>query len=444
MNFFDKQPLFRIVSVFLLIVFGMGSRCFADYDYINISEPFTKKIPLAVPVFKNLSGAPGGGEIAVDAADLLGRALDFTGYFKIIDRGAYLERPEQKGITIAEIDFKNWTDIGTELLVTGGLRLEGEVLQLEFRLFDPFKGELLLGKRYTGNPSDLRKMVLRFCGEMIFRLTGKYGIFNSSIAFVSTTQGGKTIYMCDFDGSNLQRVVDPESILLFPAWSPDGKMIAYTSYKNGKPDIFVKPVPRGSGKVLVSYKGMNITPVWVPGQSTMAATLSYEGDEEIYLLTPSGKVAKRLTKSWGVDVSPTFSPDGRQMAFVSNRSGSPQIYVMNLDTGQERRLTYEGTYNTQPDWSPAGDRIVYSGMKKGISDIYAIALDGGGPMQLTRGEGRNEAPSWSPDGSLIVFASTRDGVSDIYVMTGYGTDQRRLIEMPGEQTLPAWSPNIGE
>lgn len=442
MNFFDKLPRIRISSLLLLILLGTASQCFAEYDKIVIDKWSNRKVPLAVPIFKDLSGAPAGGQLAVDGADLMSRSLDFTGYFKIIDRMAYLERPEEKGITVAEINFKNWTDIGTELLITSGMRLEGQVLQLEFRLFDPFRGELLLGKRYTGSPADMRKMVLRFCSEVMYRLTGKYGVFNSRIIFVSTVQGGKALYMCDFDGSNLQRITDRQEILLSPAWSPDGNSIAYTSYLGGNPDIYVKPIS-GNGKVLASFKGINISPAWMPGQNYIAATLSYQGDEDIYLLTESGKVAKRLTKSFGVDVSPTFSPDGRQMAFASNRAGSPQIYIKDMDSGQERRLTFEGNYNTEPDWSPSGDKIAYCAMGKGGSEICVTGLDGK-VTQLTYGQGRNQAPSWSPDGSMIVFASTRDGSSNIYVMTGTGTDQRRLIDMPGQQTLPAWSPSIGE
>ncbi|MDA3896277.1 MAG: Tol-Pal system beta propeller repeat protein TolB [Desulfobacteraceae bacterium] len=435
--------IFPAGYVLLISLLLMPQMCFADYDYIKISDPFLNKIPVAVPVLKSLSQESAAKEIALKASDLVYEALSFTGYFKMIDREAFLEDLQVQGITGPEINFDNWTDIGAELLITGGVTIKDELLQIEFRLFDTFKSELIFGKRYKGRLDDQRKIVHRFCSEMLYRLTGKRGVFESMIAFVSTTTGNKEIFTCEFDGYDVKQVTKTKSLTLFPAWSPDGSSIAYTSYQNDKPEIFIRHLHDGKEKK-ISFDGINITPVWMPGKNLMGATLSFEGDEEIYLLTETGKIDKRLTKNWGIDVSPAFSPDGKKMAFVSKRFGSPQIFIQNLDTGAVRRLTYEGKYNTQPDWSPAGDRIVYSGMEAGQANIFVINADGKDFKQLTIDAGSNESPSWSPDGSLIAFSSTRTGKSRIYVMTASGTDQRTLLTLFGEQTDPAWSSSFKE
>jgi len=411
------------------------------YQYIDIRNPFLRKIPLAVPLFKNQTGGPREDENSRKAVEVMGASLDFTGYFKILDRAAFLFDPQKSGVAAADINFQNWTVIGAELLITGIFEQAGDNVTMELRLFDTIRSRQALGKRYSGNVAETRKMILRFCSEVIYYLTGNRGIFDSKIAFVSTGSGKKEIYICDFDGYNPTRLTYNDSISLFPSWSSNGQYLAYTSYKGGKPDIYIRNLADKRESV-IAQEGLNITPAWAPGRLELAATMSFSGDQEIYLLTGTGKMIKRLTNNRGSDVSPTWSPDGRKLAFVSNRTGGPQIYVLDLDSGNERRLTFEGKYNTQPAWSPRGDKIAYSGQVGGFHQIFVIDVDGRNPVQLTRDGGDSESATWSPDGSLIMFNSTREGPSRLYVMTAFGTDQRRLLLLNGEQTNPKWSSGV--
>ncbi len=419
--------------------------CFAQsdkdqYEYIDISNPFLRKIPLAVPLFKNENATAEEKRLSDSSNELLAASLEFTGYFKLLDRGAFLFDPQKDGVLTPQIKFANWTVIGAELLITGLFKEVDGNITMELRLFDTFKARRIVGKKYTGKKADQRRMIHRFCSEVIKYLTGHRGVFGSKIAFVSSGSGNKEIYTCAFDGYNAQQMTRNRSINLSPAWSSDGRYLAYTSYKKKKPDIFIKNLAEMQ-ETSINKKGLNITPAWVPGKFELAATLSFAGDQEIYLLTGSGKVIKRLTNIRGIDVSPTWSPDGKKFAFVSNRAGSPQVYVQDIASGKVRRLTYEGNYNTQPSWSPQGDKIAYSSVLDGRRNIVVMGLDGQEPLQLTYESGDNEAPSWSPDGSLIVFSSNREGPFRIYVMTAFGTDQRRLLVMTGEQTNPKWSMN---
>ena len=424
-------------TIFILLSNPFNGFC-SDYTYINISNPLLRKIPIAVPDFKNLSKNVQEIRYGKDALNILIHDLDFTGYLKTMDKKSFLQDPSKTGISGAEINFKDWTSIGAELLVTGGILVSGNIVTLKLRLFDPFKGSLLVGKVYTGHMSDIRKMVHRFSSEISYKLTGKRGVFSSKIAFVSKFKQHKEIFVCDFDGYNPVQVTHLKSITLSPSWSSDGKYLAYTSFARGKPDIYIKNLKEKRG-VLVAFKGINITPDWVPGKFAFAACLSFSGDQEIYLLTGKGKIIKRLTENWGIDVSPAFSPDGKKMAFVSKRSGTPQIYIKNLSTGNVTRLTFQGRYNTSPAWSPSGDKIAYVGVVKDEINIYTIGIDGSESVQLTSDTGDNEDPAWSPDGNLIVFTSNREGVSRIYVMTAVGNDQRRLLKIKGAQSEPDWS-----
>ncbi|MEA1969164.1 MAG: Tol-Pal system beta propeller repeat protein TolB [Thermodesulfobacteriota bacterium] len=431
----------KLKILFFLIVMAVFFSCSAfcaDYTYININNPFIRQIPLAVPDFKKITDHGNEADHGRKARDLIANALAFTGYINIMARGAFLESPARTGISKAEINFKNWTSIGAELLITGGIVEQKNSVRLKLRLFDTFKEKLLVGKVYTGHKSDLRKMVHRFCGEVSYLLTGKRGIFSSKIVFVSTVKGNKELFTCDFDGYGVKQETHLKSITLSPSWSSNGEWLAYTSYVNGNPDIYIKNLKQKQGYT-VALKGMNITPDWVPGQLALAACLSFSGDQEIYLLTGKGKIIKRITRNWGIDISPEFSPDGKKMAFVSKRSGTPQIYIKDLADGRVQRLTFEGRYNTSPSWSPDGDRLAFVAVAGGQIDIYVIATNGKGLVQLTKDAGDNEDPAWSPDGSLVTFTSTREGVPRIYVMTAAGGQQRRLLKLEGAQTDPEWS-----
>ena len=437
-----KKLFVRVLYCFAVIFCFEGSHiAFAGYDYIDITNPFLRKIPVAVSYFKTFSGNSAERKTAQEASDLFSSTLEFTGYFKMLDRAAFLEGPHSSGTTASNIKFYNWTSIGAELLITGVILENANRLEMELRLYDTFKCKLIVGKKYKSRLGDQRRIVRRFCSEIIEHLTGNRGIFDSRIAFVSTGSGHKEIYICDFDGYNPKRFTFNKNITLSPAWSSDGRCLAFTSYLRGHPDLYIKNLTQKSGTI-VAKKGINITPAWVPNRFELAATFSFSGDQEIYMLTGKGKITKRLTINKGIDSSPSWSPDGRKMAFVSKRHGTPQIYIKDMGSGHVSRLTYQGRYNTEPAWSPKGDKIAYSGMSKGEINIFVISVDGRNLMRLTESSYDNESPSWSPDGSLILFSSTRKGTAGIYVMTAYGTDQRRLLSMPGEQTNPAWSANI--
>ncbi|MCP4671192.1 MAG: Tol-Pal system beta propeller repeat protein TolB [Desulfobacula sp.] len=410
-----------------------------DYDYINISNPFIKKTPVAVTEFKAFNGHPLEVQDGSKAKDILIKALDFTGYLRTMNPAAFLSNPAQSGIQLGQINFQDWTTIGAELLITGGVVESKGNVKLKLRLFDTFNTKLLVGKVYTGPRSQIKKMIHLFCSEISHKLTGKWGIFNSQIAFISTVKGKKEVFTCDFDGSNVKQITFHKSICLSPAWSFDRKWLAYVSYARGNPQIFIKNIKEKRGAI-VNHRGMNISPDWMPGRLKLAGALSFSGDQEIYLLTLKGEITKRVTKSLGIDVSPSFSPDGKKIVFTSKRRGTPQVYIKDIDTGRVQRLTFKGDNNTSPAWSPDGKKIAYVGIEKNAINIFVMDIDTKMPVQLTMNAGDNEDPSWSPDGSMLTFTSNRKaGVSRIFVMNVSGSDQRQLLGLKGRQSQPDWS-----
>ena len=437
-----NKKFLNIISLFLFLFF-FCTKSYAGYDYINISNPFLNKIPIAITSFKNISKDGQGKETIKEIEELLHHYIKYIGFFNIIDKNAFIQSDEKIGSISSEINFRDWSSIGTELLLTTIVKVDKNELRLEFRLFDTFKSRLIVGKIYRTKIANKRKTIKTFCDSIIKRLTGKDSIYNSKIAFVSTVgKGAKEIFACDFDGYAPKRITNKNSISVSPAWSYDGRKLAFVSYEKGEQQLYIKNLITNENSVM-NFNGITIAPEWAKGSNTkLATTLSISGDQEIYFINTRGKIIKRLTKNYGIDISPTFSPSGKNMAFVSRRSGSPQIYIKNLRDNSVRRLTYTGRYNTSPSWSPIEDKIVFESVdsKKKEINICIINADGSNFIQLTSNSGANESPSWSPDGSLIAFASNREGVSRIYVMNNMGTEQRRLLLYKGEQTFPVWSP----
>ncbi len=411
--------------------------------YIYIDAPATSKFPIAVPDFKNMNTVPDPKHISSSLATVISDDLKMSGLFRVIDSEAFWEDSATSDITGNSINWGAWSMVGAEALVKGGFYQEKDGIRIEVRLFDVIKGSFITGKRYFGKPDDLRLISHKFSDEIMYRLTGERGIFQTQIAFVSDRSGHKEVYLMDFDGHNVVQVTNHRSIALSPAWSPDGKKLLFTSYKKGNPDVFVRELFYGREKMVSHYSGLNIAPEWSPDGKKIVLTLSQDdGNSDIYIINPRGEKIKRLTKAWANDVSPCWSPDGKAIAFVSNRAGSPQIYIMQLKTGKIKRLTFEGSYNTSPAWSPRGDKIAFAGIQDGTFAIFTINIDGSGLNRLTYGPGSCESPSWSPNGRHIAYSSNRNGSKKIYLMLVDGSGQKAVTKGKGNDTSPSWSPYL--
>ena len=432
----------KVVIIIALLLVGVVGNLAAKV-YIYIDSPATTKFPIAIPDFKNLGGVPDTQKISPALPSVIAQDLEISGLFRLVNPETFLEDPDSSGITGDSINWRDWAAIGAEALIKGGFSQEGSRVMVETRLFDVVRGDFITGKRYSGKPDDLRLISHKFADEVIYRLTGQKGVFQTRIAFVSDRSGQKEIYLMDFDGRNRQKVTSHRSITLSPAWSPDGKILIFTSYRDGNPDVFTREVLYGREKKLSYRKGLNIAPDWSPDGKKIVLTLSQDdGNSDIYIINLLGEKISRLTREWANDVSPCWSPDGKEIAFVSNRSGNPHIYIMEVKTKKVRRLTFEGKYNTSPAWSPKGDKITFAGRRNNTFEIYTIYENGGGLRQLTFNSGSNECPTWSPDGRHIVFTSSRSGVKKIYIMRADGSGERAITWGKGNDTDPCWSPYL--
>lgn len=406
----------------------------------TIFGPGSRSYPIAVAPLKPLAGGTAARDAARTFAEVLERDMVIAGLFKVLDKSTFIEKAETSGHTEDSIDFGSWSVLGALALVKGACSVEGDRVTIEVRLFDVMQRRLLVGRRYGGSRSDVRRIANRFADEILTVFTGERGPFDSRLAFVSTRGGRfKEIYVMSPDGGDVRQVTRGRTIHVSPAWTDAAQGLLFTGYRRGNPDLFRLDLRSGRETMVSNRRGLNLGGQVSPDGSRIAVAIEDEGNVEIAVLSADGQLLRRVTSHWGIDVSPTWSPDGRRLAFCSNRSGGPQIYIVNADGGEPRRITHSGNYNTSPAWSPKGDRIAYVNRGGGEFNVFTVTPEGTDPRQLTRGSGNNEDPSWSPDGRYLVFSSSRTGSKKLFATDESGATQVQLTDGGGDDSSPAWS-----
>ncbi len=374
---------------------------------------------------------------ATTAQAVLSNDLALSGYFKVLDPSSFLANLDAEQLVINPPD---WRNVGAEGVIKARATAYGSDVKLEFRLFEVAKGDApVLSKDYRGPMAQARQLVHQFANDVVKYYTGEDGFFASKIAF-GQGEGGKRrdIMVMDWDGYGATAITKASQNIL-PTWSPSGAEIAFTSFMNNKPDLFIVPSSGGKPRLLSGRSGLNMGAAWSPDGSKIAATLSQDGNSEIYLLSPSGQILKRLTNDRGIDTSASWSPDGARIAFVSDRHGNPQIWVMAADGSGQRKLTRRGNYNQEPSWSPRADtpQIAFSARdEKMATDIFTINPDTEAYTRVTEAHGSSVRPTWAPNGRAIAF----ERASGIWVSTADGRTERQVYK--GAALAPQWSPSL--
>lgn len=407
----------------------------------ELRERQVSKITIAIAGFASFS--LNNQDLGKLGASVLTNDLKFTTIFDVMDPATLPFDPATVQLDQERPLFPGLNSLKVQNLAVALVSSRGREAVVEGRLFDVANGNMIFGKRYVGDSKFYRLIIHRFADDIMFNLTGEKGVAQTRIAYVSAvSRTEKEIYVMDYDGANPAAITGNQSLNVSPRWSPDGHLIAYTSYRSGKPDIFVLNFDSGRRDLLSALAPLKATSAWSPGWSPdgqwLVAALGVGSGTNLYLIPRGGGTAKPLTSGSSISVSPSFSPNGRQIVFNSDRGGTPQIYIMDVEGTNVRRLTFQGNYNASPRWSPRGDKIVFM-CRAGGNQICLINPDGTGQQQLTT-QGNNEDPAWSPDGRHIAFSSTRTGHRDIFVMHADGSEQTRLTNGGRDSYLPDWSP----
>jgi len=406
--------------------------------FLNVTGGGTRKLNIAIPEFTVTSGVDAGGAGKI-LASVAGADLTFSGMFSVVAATGAIPANNPEALK------QSWTEFaaaGAHAGVHGLLALRGERSEVEMRLYDLTTPELRLiaTKKFELPAAQMRRLAHKVADEIVLQFTGEPGIADTKIAYVSGPTGAKEIVMADYDGVGGTPVTRNGSINLSPVWSPDARSLAFTSFKQGYPDLYrAFPFERRPEQTLAAFVGINSSPSFSPDGKSIAMTLSVTGNPEIHVLNLATGVMRRLTRHAGIDTEPTWSPTGRQIAWVSDRGGAPHIYVMD-DQGLNVREITRGGFHTQPRWSPRGDLIAYT-QRAGVHDIWIVDVDGSNPRRLTSG-GDNQGPTWAPNGRHLAFQSNRLGRWQVFAMLADGSAPAPLTRGQSESTSPTWSPRL--
>lgn len=397
---------------------------------IDIVGGNVSALPIAVVPF---SGDGGG----TDVAAVIRADFERSGAFRVLPVGQMPAQPDNAGM----IDVALWRGLRQDYIVVGRVVPDASGLRTEYELVDLARNERLLAMALTAGAGSMRDVAHQIADAVYERITGVRGAFWTRIAYVTANGLGRNtryaLMVADADGHNPMTVVESSEPILSPAWSPDGRRLAYVSFELGNSAIFVQDVTTGAREAVTSFRGINAAPSFSPDGRRLAMSLSRSGNPEIYVMDLGSRGLTQVTNHFGIDTEPVWSADGASLYFTSDRGGRPQIYRVSAGGGTPTRITFDGSYNATPTVSADGRKIAVA---QGSGNNYRIALMdsslGSARWSLLSPGSMDETPSFAPNATMVVYA----GRGALHVVSADGRVRERLSVRGGNVREPAWGP----
>jgi len=441
----QQSKLISRTSLFLSLIFYLllpGQNTHAVLE-VEIKGGFQSANPIAIVPFawSQSGGAP------EDIAAIVRADLARSGIFSPLGLNQLPARPKLG----ESVNFSRWKNTQAEQLVIGSIADVGQGrYEVKFKMFDIFSGQEILGYRYNVTHKNLRRAAHQISDKIYEKLTHTRGAFDTLIAYVvvnNNVDAKKRVYtlaVADSDGYDEQIILKSRKPIMSPAWSPNGKRLAYVSFEKDRSVVYVQELKSGKRKLLAQFKGINSAPRWSPDGQRLAMTLSKDGNSEIYVMYIASGVLQRITNHYSIDTEPAWAPDGRSLIFTSDRSGKPQIYQIPVNqqgrAGNPKRLTYEGNYNSRASFSPDGKFLVLITREQGKFRVANLELATRYLQVLTRSK-LDESPSFAPNGKMVLYATELRGRGILEAIAVDGSNSpQRLRVLSGDVREPAWSP----
>lgn len=393
---------------------------------VDISGVGATQYPIAVADFQgNVQGQTLGEVIRAD--------LTRSGQFSLVNAtGAALTAE-------SPVSHDEWRGRGANYIAYGSVTEAGGQYTITYKLADTTRKTELDGIAFAGNERELRRIAHRIADRIYEKITGVRGVFSTRLAYVVQKGELYELQIADADGQNPQVMLRSKHSIISPAWSPDGKKLAYVSFELGKPVVYVQTLATGQRIPLANFKGNNSAPAWAPGGNQLAIALSRDGISQIYIINSDGSGLRRVMRSPLIDTEPHFSSDGASLVFTSDRSGNPQIYQVPVAGGEARRITFNGSYNISPALSPDNGSLVYVTRRDGSYRVALQNMNSGSEQLITAGPD-DQSPSFAPNGMQVLYSAVQSGRGVLAVVSVDGRVRQTLSTLDGKVREPTWGP----
>jgi TolB protein len=416
----------RYFTLLLLAACMLPATAQMRIDVVGIGA---NQIPIAIAPLAN------EGSLPVNLSEIVRADLQRSGAFRIVDASA------AKGDENTPVSFADWRAKGADVFVAGSVaKLADGRFDLRLRMYDNAKQVSIGGFSNTPVATQLRLAAHRISDQIFEKLTGEKGMFSTRIAYVLKRGSQFTLQVADADGFGPQAALTSNESIISPSWSPDGNHLAYVSFEQRKPIVFVHSIGTGQRRQVAAFKGSNSAPTWSPDGTKLAVTLTVSGQSQLYLINAEGGgQPKRLATSSGIDTEPNFAPDGKSIYFTSDRGGGPQIYRMPASGGDAERVTFKGDYNVSPHMSPDGKLLSYITRRSGRFQVAVLDLAAGTETVLND-SAADESPSFAPNNRYLLYATVVDGKEVLGMVSTDGRVHNTLTAPAGDVREPTWGP----
>ena len=428
------SDLIRIVFFGLMLVVGSANAA----NPLVISDGADRAIPVAVVPF----GWQSGSVLPDDIAEIIGNDLRNSGVFEPIARQNMISLPTQA----SEVIYRDWKALGAQYVLVGNMVPSGGRLQVQFALFNVATEQQVLTGSVGGGVDQIRDMAHHIADQSFEKLTGVKGAFSTRLLYVtaerfSVNNTRYTLQRSDYDGARAVTLLQSREPILSPSFAPDGRRIAYVSFEQKRPRIFVQHVDTGRREQITNFEGLNGAPAWSPDGNRLAFVLSKDGNPEVYVMDMGSRQLRQVTNQGSIDTEPFWGKDGQTLYFTSDRSGKPQIYKTNINSGAVERVTFVGNYNANPKLSADEKTLVMIHRQDGYTVFKVAAMDlQRGNLRILSDTSLDESPTVAPNGTMVIYATRQQGRGVLMLASTNGRIRLPLPTAQGEVREPSWSP----